>query len=404
MIGQGFTRWAGLLASTALFAAGPVLAQDGPDRATVEAEALRGLDLWSAAGDSTGLDADLWDGASLGLAELVVPRLGTRPLPSALSRLARRLLATGARAPAGAGQDPILAAARTQALIRLGDPRAAFDILSRTAGLEASAPLTRARAEAALWLGEDAAACAAADALRASRDEAWQLKLRAVCHLLAGQDARAQITFDLWRQRDETDAAFTRLFAEARSPAAETNPEEPADPAEAEVANALVWALSRHLDRAPPTDLSGAPAAARTAISGQPAPPPAAPARIAPADLAVLVEAGGAAQGAERARLQARALLVAALGAQMTPGVRSLFATFDVPAPRTTTARLTAMDMAADAGHPGETALYALSIAHQQPEGLTVADRAAIARALHRVGFEAEARELVAEGLAALQP
>ena len=203
MIGQGFTRWAGLLASAALFVAGPALAQN-----EVEAEALRGLDLWSAAGDSTGLDADLWDGASLGLAELVVPRLGTRPLPPALSRLARRLLATGARAPAGAGQDPTLAAARAQALIRLGDPRAAFDILSRTAGIEASEPLTRARAEAALWLGEDEAACAAAEALRAGRDDAWQLKLRAVCHLLAGQDARAQITYDLWRQRDETDAAF----------------------------------------------------------------------------------------------------------------------------------------------------------------------------------------------------
>ena len=120
MIGQGFTRWAGLLASAALLVAAPAVAQDA-----VEAEALRGLDLWSAAGDATGLDADLWDGASLGLAELVVPRLGTRPLPPALSHLARRVLATGARAPAGAGQDPALAAARAQALIRLGDAQAA---------------------------------------------------------------------------------------------------------------------------------------------------------------------------------------------------------------------------------------------------------------------------------------
>lgn len=412
MIGRGFTRWAALLASTALLAAAPAAAQEPGDRPTVvtgqvETEALRGLDLWSASGGRTGLTADLWDGASLGLAELVVPVLGTRPLPPSLAELARRTLATGARAPAGAGQDPDLAAARALALIRLGDPRAAFDILSRTPGIQDSAALSRARSEAALWLGEDAAACETADNLRADRGDAWQLKLRALCDLIAGQEARAQITLDLWRQRDEDDAAFTRLFARAQ--AAPPAPAAPAGEAEAVAADpaviedALTFALSRRLGLAMPVDLDDAPAPARTVLSGE-APAPAATAPAAePAALAALIEAGGAAQGAERARLQARGLLTAALGTGMSPGVRALYATFDVPAPRTTTARLTAMDMAADAGHPGETALFALSIAHQQPQGLTVADRAAIARALYRVGFEAEASALVAEGLAGLE-
>ena len=401
MISQGFTRWAGLLASTCLLAAAPALAEAQEVRPItppdpVQAEALRGLDLWSAAGGRTALSADLWDGASLSLTQLVLPVLGERPLPPSLASLARRVLATGARAPIGAGQDEALAVLRVRALIRLGDPRAAFDILSRTPGVQDSEPLSRARSEAALWIGETAAACDTADRLRAGRDEAWQLKLRAFCHLVAGQQSRAQLTVDLWRQRGEPDATFSRLFAAALAEA------EGGD-APAVLDDALDFALSQRLGLAPPEDLSDAPPPARAGLTGQPPTPPSAPAPIDAAELAALIEAGGAARGAERARLQARGMLAAALGAEMTPGVRALYATFDVPPPRATAARLTGMDMAADAGHAGEVALFALSVAHQQPQGLGVADRAAIARALMRVGFEAEARALVAEGLAELE-
>src|SRR5690606_29622253 len=153
-----------------------------------------------------------------------------------------------------------------------------------------------------------------AENLRTGRDEAWQLKLRAFCHLLAGQEARAQVTLDLWRQRGDEDAAFTRLFARAMSP-----PETPADAAgtPAVVDDAVVFALSRRLGLDMPSEMDGVPAPARTVLSGEP-PAVAAPAPAADAAaLATLIEAGGAAQGAERARLQARGLLTAALGAEM---------------------------------------------------------------------------------------
>ena len=49
----------------------------------------------------------------------------------------------------------------------------------------------------------------------------------------------------------------------------------------------------------------------------------------------------------------------------------------------------------------GETALVALEIAEQAAQGLTVADRAAIAAALHRSGLRHDAAETAAEGVLA---
>ncbi|WP_296819371.1 hypothetical protein [Brevundimonas sp.] len=111
-----------------------------------------------------------------------------------------------------------------------------------------------------------------------------------------------------------------------------------------------------------------------------------------------LVERGAAGS----APAQGAALILSALGARMTPEARAQFATFDVPRPRTTPARLTALALAGQDGHAGETALLALSIVRQQPDGITLADRAAIVSALRQAGLEEDARAIAMEGLLAL--
>ncbi len=124
----------------------------------------------------------------------------------------------------------------------------------------------------------------------------------------------------------------------------------------------------------------------------------AAEARQGGATLDRLIERGAAGS----AEAQGAALLLSALGARMTPEARAQFATFDVPRPRTTPARLTALALAGEDGHAGEAALLALSIVRQQPDGITLADRAAIVSALRQAGLEDDARAIAMEGLLAL--
>lgn len=102
------------------------------------------------------------------------------------------------------------------------------------------------------------------------------------------------------------------------------------------------------------------------------------------------------------ANAQGAALLLAALGAGMTPDARAQFAAFDVPRPRTTPARLTALSMAGEAQRKGETALLVLSIVRQQPDGLSLADRAVVVSALTAAGMTQTAHDFAMEGLLAL--
>ena len=370
---KGITRTGGLIATVAatLLAAGAALAQSG-DPVTVpvgavEGGALRGLDLWSAPGSDTGLSPELWRDASPALATLALNPLGERPLSPAMRALAIRALETGARAPAGSGEDEALATLRVRALLRLGRVEAVESILARTPGVEMSEALTRLRAEAAMARGDIASACAAGDALRVDRDAGWQLKLRAWCQLSRGE-AAAQLAYDLWARREETDAAFSQAFAAA---------------------------------------LGGGeadPLAAFGLTAPEPAPTPKV-ARIDLSQVPSLISLGAAERDrAERLRLQSAALLAAALREDLNPDARATLASFDVPAPRATFARLQGLDAAADGDRPGEVVLYALSIAHQQPQGLGVAERVAIVRALARVGLTEDAVRIAAEGLADLLP
>lgn len=370
---KGITRMGGLVATVAatLAMAGSAWAQSG-DPVTapvgeVQGGALRGLDLWSAPGSDTGLSADLWRDASPVLATMALTPLGERPLSPALRALAVRALETGARAPTGAGEDMALAALRVRSLARLGRLQAVESILARTSGVEMSEPLSRVRSEAAILRGDVPAACAAGDALRADRDASWQLKLRAWCRLSASE-AAAQLAYDTWARRGETDAAFSTAFSAALSG-------ETPDPL---AAFGLKAAEPSPTPSAAAIDLSQVPNLIRQAAAQQ--------------------------DRAERLRLQSAAVLAAALREDLNPDARATLASFDIPAPRASFARLGGLDAAADGKRPGEVVLYALSIAHQQPQGLGLAERAAIVRALARVGLTEDAARIAAEGLTAFLP
>lgn len=426
----------GAFALAAAPVAAPVQAQ------TVEVSTLTAPDLFSTGGRETGLSTDLWKGASARIARAVIPMLANRPLSPAARALALRVLATAAQAPDGAGQDAALAGARINALIALGDPKAASAILDRVTGVDLSPELSQAAAEAALLAGNDPRACAVGQALTVGRDGPYWLKLRAYCQVIQGDAGAAQLTFELAQTQAPKDATYVRLMTARMAGAPYAGA--------ASLRNGLDLALSRGLG----LDLSkAAPSPAVAAAVDGADPKPAAwvleakpgeiqsaivafatgdaeralqiraalPLDAAGFDLALLdalIAAGAGktepqvmkaliAQGLNadaklRPRAQAAALLFAALGAPLDGDMRADFAGFTVGDPKAPPARMTILDAAAAGRLQGETALVALWIAADAGRtGPSAADRARIVAALRLAGLEADARAFAVEGLLA---
>jgi hypothetical protein len=322
-------------------AASPVAAPAPAADSGVQVQTLKALDLWSAGSGDTGLDVDLWRGASADLVRPVLDALGARPVSPAMAGLARRVLRTGANAPDGAGSDPVLAAARVRALIALGDLDGAEAVLSRTPGLETSDPLSHAQAETLLLLGRDADACEVGRALQQGRDGSWWLKLRAYCSVVDKQLPAAQVALDLWRQGGGKAPAFDRLMTAASAGTA---------PGKAALDDALTYALSRRLQ----LDLSSALAAA-------PLPVLAALARDASTAPDVRLEAAARALRAGAVPVQTvRDLYLAAATLPAAPAATGAAPAAMAPTPPATLAPDVGT-LAAEVGAKGEADLYALA-------------------------------------------
>lgn len=389
----------------------PVLGDGFPAEVGVQVQSLAAPDAFSNAGRETGLPADLWRGASARTARTVLAALAAKPVSPAAAQLARRVLATGAQGPVGAGADPALAGLRASALLAQGDPRAASTILSRTAGADRDPDLARAAAETALLTGDDARACTLEQGLGVGREDIYWMRLRTFCQALAGQTAQAQFTLDL-AQAQAKDAVFARLMNAKLNGAA---------PGEPSLRNGLDYALSRSLG----LDLAAAkPSEAVAAATGGGDPGPltwdlsaidldtgglssaAATGQPLPAGgVAALISAAADADPKTTGpKLKAAALLLAALAPEVSAEDRARLASFPVAEGKAPVGRSMAM---ADAGvrkQMGETALLALwTAADAGAAGVTLGDRVRIVSALHAAGLDADARAFAAEGLAALK-
>lgn len=389
--------------------AGLLILAASPARGQVQVVQLAAPDAFSTVGRDTGLPADLWAGTPVETARIVLPLLTAKPLSPAAAVLARRVLATGAKGPEGSAGDESLAGARASALIALGDVAAATRILDRAPGLDRNADLSRAAAETALLAGDSPRACAIAEALGTGRGDTYWLRLRAFCLAEAGQGPQAQLTFDL-AQAQARDAIYGRLMAAKLS----------GTPAgAASLRNGLDLALSKALG----LDLAAAkPApAVAAALSGA---EPAAPAfdvagidnslgGLAQAVVAGLPPEGGvsaliaAASEADvktRPRLQAAALLLAALSNDLPGPDRARVSAFAVAEGKAPAGRNLALEAAADSRRVGEAALLALwTSAEAGPTGPALGDRVRIVRTLIRAGLADDARRFVLEGLAGLK-
>ena len=402
------TRLAILVA--ALVAAATAAAAQAPAPA-VGVTALAAPDAFSTSGRETGLPRDLWRGASLKTARTVLPMLSTRPLSPAGAALARRVLAAGAQGPEGVGAAPELVATRAGGLLAQGDPKAATEILAHARGADRDPDLARVSAESALLAGDDNRACAVEQGLSAARDEVYWLRLRAYCQAMAGQASPAQLTFDL-AQAQAKDPVFARLMAAKLNGAAKPGP--------ASLRNGLDYALSRNLG----LDLAAAkpsPGVAAALSRTDPAPLTFDLAAFAPdlsafaqelmsgtpvddAIFTAMFQLAGSADPKARARGQAGALMVVALGGPLTTQTRGLISALATPEGKGPVGRDLALDAAATEKLPGEVAMLALwTCADAGAAGPALGDRIRLVRALHAVGLEADARAFALEGLLALK-
>lgn len=390
----------------------PTLPSPATRPSGVAVSTLAAPDAFSSAGRDTGLPGNLWQGASLKTVRTVLPLLATKTLSPAGAALARRVLATGAAGPQGAGEDPSLLAARAQALLAQGDPRAAAVILSRAPGVDRSPELAHAAAESALLAGDDGRACAVAQALGSGRDDIYWLRLRTYCQAIAGHPDQAQLTFDL-AQAQAKDPVFARLMS---AKIAGTG-----NPGAASLRNGLDVALSRSLG----LDLAAAkpsPAVEAAMSTGDPS-PPSFDVSTAPPDISILTDAlmrgepmrdplliallegTGSPDPKVRARAQAAMLMALALsGSPLTADARGQLAAVPTPEGRAPVGRDLVLDMAADQKLMGEAVLLALwTCADAGAAGPAIGDRIRIVRALHAVGLEQEARTFALEGLLGLR-
>lgn len=375
----------------------------GPAAAQVEVTSLAAPDYFSQGARDTGMPSDLWRGTSPAVAASIIPAIGRKPLSPAARDLARKLLATAAVGPDGAGREPDVAAARIQALLALGSPGDAWAAADRAGNLPTNPALAEAVAETALIVGEDDRACRIADDLSVGRGEVYWLRLRAYCQARAGQHDAAQLTLTLASEK-QRDPTVSRLIGAMISGVG--------DPGAASARNGLEFSLSRRLA----LDLAAirsAPPAIMTAIAGGPplivtSPPTLAQRFVQPegrtAELDALLREAASADPKVSVRYQSAALVAVALGAAPTPDQRAALAAYQVQPGLASPARLTALSLAADAEAKGEVALQVLAIvAEADGKPLRPADSAAIVAALRRVGFADHAIAFAGEAFAALQ-
>jgi len=162
---------------------------------------------------SGGFGSNLWAGSGRSSIATRLAQLPTAPSSPAMQGLMRRLLLTAAAPPAGVAppEEPSLLALRLAKLIANG-------WIGEAATLAAQSPrddsfARQAWAEALLLQGREADACGDTTSLRQSSNDAYWLKLRALCYLLQKDTPSALLTLEVMRERGVTDDAFFALAA-----------------------------------------------------------------------------------------------------------------------------------------------------------------------------------------------
>ena len=162
-----------------------------------------------------GFGIDMWLGTERALVEHLLPRLPVGTLSRPMQDLARRLLLSTARVPAGDAIAPSLLGLRVERLSAGGDTVAVNELLRLAPARLQDRAFARARIDGQLLAGNHAEACAAYKALVGEDpDNLYWLKGLTFCKALNGDQAAVRFAVDLLHEigQDE-DTAFLSLIA-----------------------------------------------------------------------------------------------------------------------------------------------------------------------------------------------
>ncbi|MGF1461856.1 MAG: hypothetical protein ACFB2Z_01555, partial [Maricaulaceae bacterium] len=159
-----------------------------------------------------GLGTDMWAGTSAAGAEPLVSAIAERDLshPAALA-LSAGVLRTAAAGPEGGGL--ALTQARARALLALGYPRDAAEVLSKTLGVEDDSGAARLWVEALFWSGARDQACAVAQRAGRNFSEPFWVWVRAGCFAMNGEGRSAELAANLALSADDDQILHAQILA-----------------------------------------------------------------------------------------------------------------------------------------------------------------------------------------------
>ena len=162
-----------------------------------------------------GFGIDMWLGTERALVEHLLPRLPVGTLSRPMQDLARRLLLSTARVPAGDAIAPSLLGLRVERLSAGGDTVAVNELLRLAPARLQDRAFARARIDGQLLAGNHAEACAAYKALVGEDpDNLYWLKGLTFCKALNGDQAAVRFAVDLLHETgQDEDTAFLSLIA-----------------------------------------------------------------------------------------------------------------------------------------------------------------------------------------------
>ncbi|MEM6627719.1 MAG: hypothetical protein AAF719_13560 [Pseudomonadota bacterium] len=166
---------------------------------------LTQVDPWGVGwlgGADGALPSTLWDGASAIRLEDLMAQIDVSALSPASADLLRRTLLSSGRGPTGA--DAALILGRLSLLHALGEGEKAIDLKLRFTGKDWASDGLAERVDRDLAAGRLSEACAEADAF--NEEDAFWLKLRALCFAAAGELAAAELTLEVARSSGIEDA------------------------------------------------------------------------------------------------------------------------------------------------------------------------------------------------------
>jgi hypothetical protein len=162
-------------------------------------------------GGDAGYGDDLWAGADRKMVERLVTLLPLNEQSAAARDMARRLLLTAARVPAGKPQAKSLIGLRADRLAAMGMAEAALGLARAAPSTLGDPKLARATAEAALLNNETKDACGVQQAwVREDSDPYW-VKLGLLCRAADGDMNSAALVLSLVREQGIDDPAFLAL-------------------------------------------------------------------------------------------------------------------------------------------------------------------------------------------------